>query len=1246
MGLSQTNSVQAREPDVLIHRRLWREAFAHRRSLLVVGGLGLGAGLMGIAQAGVFSQIVSRAFLGHQDVSQLTFGLAALLALVLSRVLLTWGSDAAAVNLAIAVKDQFRQRLIGHLFELGPAYLRQERTGELTHTLTEGIESLDGYYSQYLPRLILAVAVPLAILGVVFCIDALSGLVLLLTGPLIPFFMVLIGNSAANLSQRQWTALSRMSAYFLDVIQGLTTLKTLGRSQEQAATVAQVSERFRQVTMRVLRVTFLSALALEWLSTLSAAVVAVQIGLRLLYSQVGFAEAFFIVILAPEYYAPLRALGQHFHAATAGKTAAARLFAILETPKTSASLDRLQHAATDPEDSSAAAQVIPFRLGGDIAFEQVSYRYSQDRWALCDISLRLPAGRITVLVGPSGAGKSTLAGLLLGLWSPSQGIIRIGDTILSDANAPMWRSRVAWVPQNPYLFNGTVLENLRLANPDASLEAIQEAARLAGANDFFCSLPRGYDTLLGERGARLSAGQAQRLALARAFLKDASLVILDEPTAYLDPVLERQINQAINRLAEGRTVLMIAHHLSTVMKADQVIMLSEGHSVQAGHPQVLSSLPGPFQNLLRAAVQASGSLSTPVIQAPLLTDPPQPEPKGYGLYRPDILARGHLPAVRSPRQQRKNERVAPNVTAFLLSLMKPYARSIFFSILLGFGAIVSGAGMLGTAAYIIALAALHHSIAELQVAIVGVRFLGLARGLLRYWERLTSHQATFLILARLRTVFYQALEPLAPARLLYRRGGDLLSQIVSDINSLEEFYVRAFAPFPIAALAILATGLFLGGVAVPMAVVLTLLLLVAGGALPWLAFRLGQVDGRRWVWHRTRLAAQITDCLQGMPDLLIFDRAAIYRKRLFLASGQFNRLQRRIGLRNAGLYALSSGVAYLGFWAVLVLVIHATGQGQASGVWIGPVALVALASFEAVLPLPGAAQRFSAHHAASQRLLAVVNQPPTLASVEPVLKPPQDHILQFENVSFAYPFERGAGEPTMFTLEKLNFSLKPGERLAVVGPSGAGKTTLVNLLLRFWDCSKGRIMIGGINIKHFDAQALRRMVAVLPQNPYLFSASVRENLRLAKPDASEPELLAACRQAEIADLIQSLPQGLDTWLGEGGRGMSAGERQRLALARALLRNAPLLVLDEPMSHLDILTENALRAIFSQPRPGQALLVITHRLANLVDFDEILVLDNGSMIERGTFMDLIHQNGMFRRMWLHEQDACFGGPGEG
>ncbi len=570
----------------MLDKRLFAELRSARLSFGAAVTLGVMGGVLLVLQAFLLSRIINRVFLEGAKLADVQRLLVWLVAVVIIRAGAVWLSDVAAHQVSHTIKYRLRHQLFGHLVALGPAYTQHERSGELSNTLSEGIDTLDAYFSEYVPRLTLAALVPITILVVVFPLDFLSGVVLLLTAPLIPFFMILIGKYAGHMTRQRWGILSLLSAHFLDVLQGLTTLKLFGRSHSQQNTIASVSDEFRQATMGVLRVAFLSALVLELLATISTAIVAVQIGLRLLHGHINFEAALFILILAPEFYMPLRALGASVQSATEGTAAAERIFAVLDT--------------SPGITASGAMPPPPFT----IRFDRVSYTYGE-RPALHDITFAIHPGQNIALVGASGSGKSTLAQLLLRFIDPQHGSILINDVQLKATSPDKWRQMVGWVPQSPYLFNDTVRANIELARPAADLEAVITAAKLAHAHDFIQTLPDGYNTRIGEQGARLSGGQAQRLALARAFLRDAPLLILDEATSNLDPEQETLIQDAINRLMEKRTVLTITHRLNTAYQADQIIVLDKGHLVQRGPHATLIEQPGVYRELVQHYTGAS-----------------------------------------------------------------------------------------------------------------------------------------------------------------------------------------------------------------------------------------------------------------------------------------------------------------------------------------------------------------------------------------------------------------------------------------------------------------------------------------------------------------------------------------------------------------------------------------------------------------------------------------------------------------
>jgi ATP-binding cassette, subfamily C, bacterial CydD len=569
-----------------INKQLLGQVKHVRGMLSVTIALGIFIAVATVAQMALLSRVVGQVFLAHWGLSQVSLLLLLLLGTILLRAGLLWCREVTAQRGAMRVKSELRERLFSHLLQLGPAYSGGERAGELITTLSEGIERLDAYVSRYVPQMALSVLVPLLIAGYIFTIDWTSSVLLLVTGPIIPLLMVLVGSYAERRIEQQWTALSRMGAHFLDVVQGLPTLKLFGRSEAQQAQIVQISEAFRVRTMKVLRLAFLSGAVLEFMTAVAIGLVAVTLGVRLINGGMSFEQAFLVLLLAPEFYRPLRELGVQRHAGMEGKAAAKRMVEILETPAPLSSNHR---------------ELVDVSGGLGIEFTNVIYTYpGNERPALQGINLILPARTCTALVGRSGAGKSTLVNLLLRFRESQGGAITVNGIPLAELSVEAWREYIALVPQRPHLFYGSVRENIRLARPDASDEEVTRAAELAGAAEFIAKLPQGYATEIGELGARLSAGQVQRVAIARAFLKNAPLLILDEPTSGLDPESETLIRQALERLVQDRTVLVIAHRLNTIARADRAAVLEDGQIVEVGRPTELMQRDGAYAHLMHA----------------------------------------------------------------------------------------------------------------------------------------------------------------------------------------------------------------------------------------------------------------------------------------------------------------------------------------------------------------------------------------------------------------------------------------------------------------------------------------------------------------------------------------------------------------------------------------------------------------------------------------------------------------------
>ncbi|HXP20712.1 MAG TPA: thiol reductant ABC exporter subunit CydD [Streptosporangiaceae bacterium] len=580
-------------------RRLLARASAARGYLIATVAFGLAATALILVQAGLLARALASAA-GGRPAAALAGTLTALLLVVAGRAVISYGGEVAALRAASGVKSQLRLALAAHALRLGPSWLAGQQTGEIAATATSGLDALDSYFARYLPQLMLACLVPVAVLARVAAADWISAVVIAVTVPIIPLFAVLVGLHTRAQTQRRWELLARLAGHFLDVVEGLPTLKLFGRSKPQAQVIAQVTEQHRAATMRTLRTAFLSSLVLELAATLATAVVAVEVGLRLLGGHLGYQTALLVLLLTPEAYIPLRAVGLHFHASQEGAAAAGRVLRILDTPAS-------QPPAAVPARPGTMPAGVDLRKD-TISFHAIRLAYpGRDRPALSGVELTVRPGERVAITGPSGAGKSSLLALILRLTEPTAGRIEAGGADIASIPAQLWRQQIAWVPQHPYLFAGTVAQNIALGQPGASRAQIERAAALAGAADMIAGLAGGYDTQLGERGCRLSSGQRQRIALARAFLRDAPLLLLDEPASHLDRQAARELSAVIARLMSGRTVIEVTHDLDLASFPDRVLTLANGRLCEHTAP----------------APSAGGQAAVPALAAaePLVTRP-------------------------------------------------------------------------------------------------------------------------------------------------------------------------------------------------------------------------------------------------------------------------------------------------------------------------------------------------------------------------------------------------------------------------------------------------------------------------------------------------------------------------------------------------------------------------------------------------------------------------------------------------
>ncbi|GAA2528546.1 thiol reductant ABC exporter subunit CydD [Streptomyces koyangensis] len=1198
-----------------IDPRLLRYARATRFFLAAVVVLGaLGAGLV-IAQAMLLAELIVSSFEQRFDTGDLTTPLLLLAAVALGRALVSWLTELAAHRASAAVTSELRMRLVERAGQLGPGWLGGQRTGSLIALATRGVDALDDYFARYLPQLGLAVVVPVAVLARIVTEDWVSAAIIVVTLPLIPLFMALIGWATQSRMDRQWGLLSRLSGHFLDVVAGLPTLKVFGRAKAQAESIRRITHDYRRATLRTLRIAFLSSFALELLATLSVALVAVTIGMRLVHGDMDLYTGLVILVLAPEAYLPLRQVGAQYHAAAEGLAAAEEVFAVLETPV--------------PDTGTRAAPA------GALAFEGVTVRYpGRDAPAVREAAFTVEPGETVALVGPSGCGKTTLLQAALGFVAPAEGRVTVGGTDLAEVDREQWHQRIAWVPQRPQLFAGTIAENVRLARPEASDAEVAHALEQAGAQEFVAGLPSGAETELGEDGAGLSAGQRQRVALARAFLADRPVLLLDEPTTSLDGASEEAVVEAVRRLAVGRTVLLVVHRPALLAVADRVVRLDEVTKASAGEGE-----PG-------VPAQRGATVRTPVVSAAdsmTVADGPrgadvsrETRPEEWEWFFSDV-------SRETSETESTPARKLPGRGSALARVRAAGGEArgrLILSLVLGSLALGSAVGLMATSGYLISRASQQPPVLYLMMAVTATRAFGIGRAVFRYAERLVSHDVVLRMLADTRVAVFRRLERLAPAGLRGARRGDLLSRLVADVDALQDYWLRWLLPAGWAALVSTVSVLFMAWLLPSAGVVLAVGLLAAGVGVPLVSGGFARRAERRLAPARGALATRVAEVLTGTGELTVAGALAHRTARTGEADRELTRIRARGAAANAlgaGLTAVITGLTTV---AAAYVGIRGVSAGALDGVALAVVVLTPLAAFEAVTALPLAVQFRQRVRRSAERVHEVLDAPAPVIEPEAAgVAPESPFPVELRGVAARHPGqERDA-------LTGVDLTVAEGRRIAVVGPSGSGKTTLAQLLLRFLDPRTGSYTLAGASAPGLDGDDVRRLVGLCAQDAHVFDSTLRENLLLADRSATEARLREVLARARLLEWAETLPEGLDTPVGEHGARLSGGQRQRLALARALLADFPLLVLDEPAEHLDLETADRLTADLLAATRGRTTLLITHRLAGLEAVDEILVLDEGRIVQRGTYEELSVAEGPFRRLRERERatDALLLGP---
>jgi len=859
------------------------------------------------------------------------------------------------------------------------------------------------------------------------------------------------------------------------------------------------------------------------------------------------------------------------------------------------------------------------QLAPEIRFEGVSFGYPNRPQVLKKVSLILPPGEKLGLVGPSGAGKSTMIWLLLRFFDPQQGRILVGGHDLRSLPLGVLRRHIAVVMQDTYLTHGTIAENLRFGKPDATQEELQAAARAANVHEFIQSLPMGYETMVGERGIRLSGGQRQRIAIARALLKDAPILLLDEALSSVDTENEALIQEALDRLMEGRTTLIIAHRLSSVINADRIIVLDHGTIIESGTHQDLVKGDGTYTRLMADQVATTGN----------------------GAHLAQRIAAQHQAsdevAFDSPTaEERVSRPAALPITPAALGWLKLWQRlfglvrdwwlQLGITFVCGIGHVAAIIGIGVVSALIVGRVARGLDFSPLLFTLMAL--IPLSAGI-HYLESWLAHDLAYRLLSELRVHVYQLLDRLAPAYLFRRRSGDLVSLVTADVETVELFFAHTIAPGFVAIMVPGTVLAVLGYFAWPLALVLCPFLLLVGLS-PVLAGRVQEQLGREFRGQLGVVNAQMVDSVQGLKEIVAFARGP-WQLATIRANGQeLNRVRLRflnhLSFENVLVEALMGigGLAVLTTGAVLV------SQGRLSAPVLPLLTLLALASFVPVSEIAKIGKELADSLASARRIFALEDEPVTVDDGPGVALSLMTNgngrpLIQYDTVTFAY----GPGEP--LALKEITVSIMNGQSVALVGRSGSGKTTTAHLLMRFWDPTGGKILVGGHDLRDFNLDDLRRHMALVSQDTYLFNTTVRDNLRIGRPDAIDEELITAAEQANAHDFITLLPQGYDTIIGERGVQLSGGQRQRLAIARAILKDTPILILDEATSHLDSENERLVHQALKRLMAGRTTLMIAHRLSTVREADNIVVLNEGVVVEQGTHESLLARGGVYARL---------------
>jgi ATP-binding cassette subfamily C protein CydCD len=1212
----------------------WLWAFTRGVRCRIAGATlaGLLSVLVGTARLALLGWVLGRLLAGD-PLGRLAWPVAGIAALVALRGVLEYGRAMVAHHTAARVQARLRGRLYAQITALGPAHFTQARTGDVILSVVEGVQQLEVYFGQYLPQLFVSALTPFLIFAIVAAIDLpLAGVIL--AAAVATFLLPTLWHrwdSRHSLARSQ--AYKAYGAEFLDTIQGLRTLAAFGQSQSRARLLEERGLSLFQATMWLLGANTMARGISDVCIALGAAV---ALGLGAHRVQTGSMELTALVVvlmLGVEIFRPLRELRVVLHQGMLGLSAAQgirELLAVRPQVLDIATRESTTNSTTANEETEAlgglgggAAPLPPDKnnrftanppITPSITFEHVTFAYPGGRRpALHELMFQVAAGERVGVVGASGAGKSTISRLLLRFADPTTGRVTVGGHDLRALSLHDLRRLIAVVSQDTYLFHGTVEDNLRMGHPDASQAQLEEAARNANIHEAIAALPQGYQTVVGERGVRLSGGQRQRIAIARALLRDAPILILDEALSSVDAESEAAIQEALDRLMRGRTTLIFGHRLSSIIGADRILVLDDGHVAESGTHAALMARAGVYRRLMagQAGGRPDGGLDDDAPEG-AENDEVTPATEGAGGDEAPAVLRAAGPGWR-------------DVGRILFGLASGYHARLVTTFVLGVARVAALIGVGLLSALVVRAVSRGEPTRALLVALL---IVAPAAGVLHWLESWLAHDMAYRLLADMRMRFFRKLVALGPAYLSARRTGDLLGVATHDIELIEYFFAHTITPGLVAVLVpavVLATLAVFGW---PMAV----------AVMPFLAYAgLSPVLGRARIDRlsaRAReasgeLNAHAVDSVQGLAEIVAFQQEA--RRGLALTARATAYAEARMPFladlaRQSALQDVATG---LGGLAVTVVGAWLVAAGGLEGAMLPLLTLLAMSAFVPVWEIAQVGRQLADTLAATRRVHAVHAEPVRITDGPGVTLPGARRddaaAIALHDLTFTYPDRRRPA------LASVSFTVSAGATVALVGPSGAGKTTIASLLLRFWDPERGAITLAGHDLRAWALEDLRRHIALVAQDTHLFNDTLGGNIRIARPDASPADLAAAIERAALGPLVAGLPEGLDTKVGERGMQLSGGQRQRVAIARAFLRDAPVLILDEATSHLDAVNEQVVQEALVSLARARTTIVIAHRLSTVRAADQIVVLDEGRVIEQGRHEDLLRRRGLYARL---------------